>query len=318
MAYDIDPGDLTPPLVMTITDTAPINTGAGVVLRFTDEAGNVLFTDNAPGVNATDPLAVVLTHNWVAGQTDVAGTYGVQAVVGGTQPYPATGPIAWTIGAGQPLYCTVAQARAAGATGTDAEVTDAIRAARRRIDRHTGDTFAPTTMEVVGRVSADGTVLLPRIVRSVDRVTPVGRTAPLGVGTWRALSSRTPGQVDAVLIGGAGVGDPLIAGAEPWNGGWANLLGGLATGQVEVVGSFGWDEPPVEVAAAAAMLAASIRAGELPITTPTGPDTDDEGNVVKVTVGATAPTTSGRTTGHEGADALLAALHHNRTRLAGV
>lgn len=316
MTYDIDPGVLAPPLVLTLTDTNPIPVGSGVVVRFTDEAGNLLFTDASPAVDATNPLAVLVTHTWVNGQTDVPGTYGAQALVGG-DPWPM---VTWSIGAGTPpLYCTLAQARAAGATGTDQEVTDAILAARRRIDRHTGDTFAPTLMELVGRVSPDGTVLLPRIVRSIDRVTPVGRTDPLATTAWRALSSRTPGQVDAVLIGGVGVGDPLIAGAEPWMGGWANLLGGLATGQVEVVGSFGWDEPPVEVAAAAAILAASIRAGSLPLTTRTGPDTDDEGNVVKVTVGATsAPTTGMRTTGNAEADALLAGLHFNRTRMAGV
>jgi hypothetical protein len=174
-------------------------------------------------------------------------------------------------------------------------------------------------MEVVGRVAPDGTVLLPRIVRSISRVTAVGATTPLATSVWRALSSRTPGQVDAVIIGGWGVGDPLIAGAEPWNGGWSNLLGGLATGQVEVVGSFGWDEPPVEVQAAAAMLAASITAGSLPISGSTGPDTDDEGNVVKVTVGVTAGITGGvRTTGNAEADAMLAGLHYNRMRLAGV
>lgn len=318
MAYDIDPGDLTPPLVMTITDTTAINTGAGVVMVFTDEAGNTLFTDPAPAINATNPLAVILTHTWVAGQTDVAGIYGVQAFVGGL-PYPSGGPIVWSIGQGTPpLYCTIAQARAAGATGTDSEVTAAILAARRRIDRHTGDTFAPTRMEVVGRVAPDGTVLLPRIVRSIDRVTPVGRATPLAAAVWRALSSRTPGQVDAVVIGGVGYGDPLIAGAEPWNGGWANLLGGVSTGQVEVVGSFGWDEPPVEVQTAAAILATQIRSGVLPLTTPTGLDTDDEGNVVRVTAATPTPAAGERTTGNAAADAALAGLHRNRFRLAGV
>jgi hypothetical protein len=319
--YDIDPGVLAPPLVVTLTDTNPIDTGAGVVLQFTDEAGNLLFTDAAPAVDATNPLAVLVTHTWVAGQTDVPGIYGVQALVGG-DPWPV---VTWSIGqGGTALYCTLTQARQAGATGSDQEVTDAIKAARRRIDRFTGDTFAPTQLEVTARVAGDGTALLPRRVIAVSRVTPVTAVGepvrvPLPAASWRAVSSRSIGQVDAVLIGGLGYGDALIAGAEPWRGGWGNLLGNLGTGQVEVVGTFGWDEPPPEVVAAAALLASAIRAGTLDGVTPAGPDTDDEGNVVKVTASAPGGAAPGeRTTGLAAADAQLAGLVRSRFRLAGV
>ena len=316
MTFTLEPGALQPDLVMTLTDTDPIDTSGGVVIEFTDEAGALLFTDTNPTVDATNPLAVLVSHAWVAGQTDRVGTYGARALVGG-EPWPDT---TWQVGNAGALYATVAQARAAGATGSDAEVTAALQAARRRIDRFTGDTFTPTAMELVARVSTDGTALLPRTVRRVDTVTMVGSSTPMAGTAYRVLSSRTPGQVDAVLVGGVGYGDPLIAGAEPWNGGWANLLGSYGTGQVEVVGSFGWDEPPLEVVTAAAQLAAVVTAGTLPVSGTVGPDTDDEGNVVKVTspVPGTSPVKGARTTGDAAADALLAALVRNPVRLAGV
>jgi hypothetical protein len=161
-------------------------------------------------------------------------------------------------------------------------------------------------MTVVAPARYDGTVLLPRVVQAVESVRPVGGS-PIASTAYRALSSRLPGQVDAVVLGGAGYADPLVVGAEPWSGGWAGFVGNLATGQLEVTGVFGWDEPPPEVVTANAALAASIRAGDLPAAGQVGPDTDDEGNVVKVTVGGSTVTTPmQRTTGNADADAQLA------------
>lgn len=313
MTYSIDVGALTPPLAVTITDTTAIDTAGGVRLQVLDQGGNVLWTDLSPAVTVNSPTELVVTHTWVAGQTDTAGTYQVRVVTfsAGMVPsyYPGDHPLTFYIGV-SPLagYCTLAQARTAGATGTDAEVLEAIAAGRRRIDRFTGDTFAPTRMTVVAAARHDGTVLLPRIVQAIESVRPVGGSS-LAVTAYRALSSRIPGQVDAVILGGAGYANPLIVGAEPWNGGWAGFVGNLATGQVEVGGVFGWDEPPPEVVTANAALAASIRAGELPAAGTVGPDTDDEGNVVKVTVGGSTVTTPAqRTTGNADADAQLAGL----------
>lgn len=319
MGYAIDVGDLTPPLVVTISDTAAIDTAGGVRLDVLDEAGNLVFTDPAPGVTGSGTSRVV-THTWVAGQTDVAGDYGVQvrtiSAGGAVSVYPGDGPIPFTIGVAAPAgYATLAQARAAGATGTDAEVQAAIDAGRRLIDRHCADTFAPTRLTIVSAVRNDGTALLWRTVRAIEAVRMVGGGT---IASWRALSSRTPGQVDAVIVGGYGFGDPLIAGAEPWRGGWANLYGQLATGQVEVTGVFGWDAPPPEVVNANAILAAAITTGAAAPATPAGPDTDDEGNVVVVTVGGGTPVTAGqRTTGNAAADAMLTGLVAQRVRLAG-
>lgn len=311
MSYDIPRGALSPPLVVTITDTVPINT-SDVDLIVTDSGGNVVFVDPAPIVNSSNPLAVIVTHNWSAGQTDLAGTYGVQVNAGGL--YPGTGPLTFTIGMGTLAgYCSIAQARAAGATGTDQQVADAIVAARTRIDRYCSDTFAPTRMEVVTNVRADGTALLHRRVRSVESVTAVGASSSVASGAYLVTSSRTPGQVDAVLFGAGGErGDALIAGAEPWNGGWANLIGSLATGQIEVVGSFGWDEPPIEVVTASAALTAQITGGGAGV----GPDVDDDGNVVRVTAAAVEDETRGQTTGVPSVDAQLSHLRSQRVRLS--
>lgn len=207
------------------------------------------------------------------------------------------------------MYCTVAEARAAGATGTDGEVEAAIGTARVLIDRYTGSVWEPTPALVVAIVAPDGSALLPWPVRAIESVTVVGSPVALPDGAWRALSSLTRGQVDAVLVGAGRAADILVVGAEPWRGGYAALLSGAlgGTGQVEVLGTFGPDHPPVEVRDAAAALAAWRQKGGtlLPVT---GPDTDDEGNVVSVTVNMAAAPVRSRTTGLPGADALLAPL----------
>lgn len=316
MTYDIDVGALTPPLQLTATDTTAINVAGGVQLLISDETGATVFEDDAPAVDASNPLAVKITHTWQLGETDLAGTYGAQAIIGGLAYPPAPAP--FTIGAGvSTRYCTLEQARSAGADGTDAEVGAAIATARVLIDRYCADSFAPTPMTLVAIVGGDGTALLPRRVRQVTRVAPVGRTTPLSAASYAVLSSRMLGQVDAVVIGGyAPGGDPLIAGAEPWNGGWSNLVGRFATGQIEVTGTFGWDAPPLPVQSAAALLAARITAGALQLPGPS-PDTDDEGNVIKVTAGATVPPATSTTTGDAAADALLFGFRNGRLRLQG-
>lgn len=205
-------------------------------------------------------------------------------------------------------YCTIAQARAAGATGTDEEVTAAIATARRLIDRYTGSVWEPTEATVVARVAADGTALLPWPVRTITSVTPVGSPTAIAAAGYTVLSSLVPGQVDAVVLGSLSVADPLVVGAEPWRGGWANLLGStMRTGQVTVAGMFGPDSVPPEVQDAAAQLAAWRRSGGT-FTARTEPDTDDEGNAVSITVDTTRPVPLSRTTGVGEVDALLDTL----------
>lgn len=216
------------------------------------------------------------------------------------------------------MYCTIDDVRELGvpAGTTDADVLARIATARGLIDRYTGALWEPTEVTVVGRAGRDGTVLLPYQVRSVTAVTPVGSSSAIAPSGYLVLSSSLPGQIDAVVIGVRG-SDMLVAGAEPYRGGWGSLLGGLATGgQVAVEGVFGTEETPLVVQQACATLAAwLLNDGSL---VPPGPGvpgagsgiaTDDEGNVVSITVnapgGSVAPS---RTTGLESVDAALVGL----------
>jgi hypothetical protein len=151
-------------------------------------------------------------------------------------------------------YCTVAEATEAGATG---DVAAAIADAQQIIDRHTGDTFEPTTLTVAAVVGSNGVAVLPRRVRSVSSVTYVGASSPLTTTAYRVRSSATPGDIDAVELATYGHND-LIVGAESYSGGWANL--NREGRRVSVTGSFGWDAPPAAVRRATALLAAHLTA----------------------------------------------------------
>lgn len=148
------------------------------------------------------------------------------------------------------MYATLEQARAAGATGTDAAVTAAILKAEERVDRYTGDHFEPVTEAQTLRVKGDYAPARRRLQSIVSITAPVpgqpARTIP----------------ATAYLLEPHGVrfrawgSDILIAGAEPWNGGWANLTGPLDGAYVTVTGVWGWDVVPDPVADATALLAA--------------------------------------------------------------
>lgn len=323
MSYDIDTGALAPALEVVVTSTTPIQAGGGYRLIVTDESGNAVFTDPAPSVVVVSPTEHRVAHTWQMGQTDAPGLYSAQVAVAplpGAAPvmYPATA-LPFTIGmGGLAPYATLEQARAGGATGTDDDVRAALLTARRAIDRFTGDTFAPTRMQIISRARPDGTVLLPRIVRAIDTVRALDSPTALAAGSWRAESSRVPGGVDAVKIGGRGLGDPLILGAEPWAGGWNGFAAGFGGSAVEVVGTFGWDSPPPEVVAASVTIAASVTAGTIPPSS-SGLDTDDDGNVVRVTVGGSGnPGTGRNTTGLGDADAMLSSLVRSPARFGAM
>lgn len=214
------------------------------------------------------------------------------------------------------MYATIDEARDAGAQGDDAAVLVALLAARRVIDRYTGDVFAPTVITVVARPAPDGTTQLPYRVRSVSSVRPVGEGAVLPAASYLVTSSATPGQIDAVMLGRGSTFDLLRLGAEPWNGGYRGLVSSSVTGQVEVTGEFGPDETPREVAECTALLAAHLTT--LSTATPGAPgslpDTDDEGNVVVITV--SAQVRRAPTTGHELVDALLSGYVRQRIEFA--
>ena len=213
--------------------------------------------------------------------------------------------------AGGALYCTVELARERGAEGDDAAVEAAIVAAGDLIDRYTGRVWSPVDAVVVARVAADGTAFLPWQVDAVTEVRVLGAPSPLALSAFAVTSSKVYGGVDAVHLGGGGWADPLIAGAEPWSGGWSNLLRGVE--RVQVTGTFGPDATPTIIRDAAAALAVWLTTGgSLVPPSPSTPggnpvDTDDEGNVLSITVDATQGVPRTPTTGLDTVDAALAA-----------
>lgn len=223
-------------------------------------------------------------------------------------------------------YCTVAQARDKGATGTDAEVAAWIAAATERITAYTLQLFEPTVAVVVADVAPEGLVLLPRRVRSVTAVTPVwdtGDPPALPSSAYRVTSADVLGQVDAVQIAYGGY-DDLVVGAESWAGGWAGLFEAHWAQQVTVEGTFGYATVPPLVAQACALLAAHIQAQVTPSDADAeqdpGLDVDDEGNNVRiedddVTETDVSPSAS---TGSTQVDALLATYMNVGPALAGL
>lgn len=211
-------------------------------------------------------------------------------------------------------YCSVDQARAAGATGTDAEVAAWISAATERITSYTQQLFEPTVMVVVADVAPDGLVLLPRRVRTITAVTPVvadDDAVSLPASAWRVTSADVLGAVDAVHLRWGGYND-LIAGAESYNGGYRGLFERWGMEQARIEGEFGYATVPALVAQACAILAADIQSQAQPsdadsAQTP-GLDVDDEGNNVRIendTDDGDEPLPPSASTGNTQADALL-------------
>lgn len=223
-------------------------------------------------------------------------------------------------------YCTVEQARTAGAIGTDAEVAAWISAATERITAYTQQLFEPTPLVVVADVAPEGLVLLPRRVRSVTSVTPVVDTddAPsLPSSAWQVTSSDVLGSVDAVHLRWGGY-DDLIVGAESYNGGYRGLFERWGLEQARITGEFGYAEVPALVAQACALLAAHIQAQAAPSDADAqqdpGLDVDDEGNNVRIeddTEETTAVSPSA-STGSTQVDALLVGYLNRGPMIGGI
>lgn len=86
-------GDLLPALVITVTD--PVADFPAVdtwkVLIRQDRSG-VIIADIAPAVDTTTPNTAVITHTWVAGETDAVGTISVEVEATWPDGKPQTFP----------------------------------------------------------------------------------------------------------------------------------------------------------------------------------------------------------------------------------
>lgn len=184
------------------------------------------------------------------------------------------------------MYCTIEDAKSAGAVGTDPEITEAITDASERVDRYTGDLFVPTARTFDFTVGGDGVVRVRRRIQSVTSVTWAGAGSPMVTSAYVVSSSKTGGHDTISLYGDLSWADVTVLGAEPWAGGWANLSSRGRDPHVIVVGVFGWDSPPRDVVRATALIAAAMRREDDTPATPTdgatGTVADTEGNVVPV------------------------------------
>jgi hypothetical protein len=148
-------------------------------------------------------------------------------------------------------YCSIDQARSAGALGTDDEVLAAIVQASLRVERFTSDLFAPQLRTLRRKVDDDGIVRVRKRVSSISSVTFEGASTPLAVESYSVRSSSDDGFPDQIVLGGLQAwSDVTVNGAEPWNGGWVGLaqrFGASRDPYVTVVGEFGWSSPPLDV-----------------------------------------------------------------------
>lgn len=182
-----------------------------------------------------------------------------------------------------PSYCTEDDAKSAGATGTTAEIAEAIADASDRVDRYTGDYFAPTALTLELVVDGDGITRVRRRIQSITSVTWLGASTPMVASAYVVSSSKTGGRDTISLYGDLSWADVTVLGAEPWAGGWANLSRSRDP-RVSVVGVFGWDAPPRDVVRATALIAASMRRDDESTEGggSTGTTVDTEGNVLPV------------------------------------
>lgn len=229
-------------------------------------------------------------------------------------------------------YCSTDDARSAGATGTEAEIVQAILDASDRVDRYTGELFTPTARTFDLTVGGDGVVRVRRRIQSITSVTWAGAPDPMIPSAYVVSSSKAGGRDTISLYGDLSWADVTVLGAEPWNGGWANLSSRGRDPRVIVVGVFGWDAPPYDVRQATALIASGIRSDDVltDAATDSGTVADTEGNVVPVAPPFTdAGTTQqavqnaveqlarvrSRTTGALAADTLLATYVREPVRM---
>lgn len=217
-------------------------------------------------------------------------------------------------------YCTADEAKSAGATGSAVELTAAILAASERVERYTSELFTPTAQTREVLVDVNGVAHVHKRIKTVTSVSWAGVGSALPVESYRVHSSSTIGGRDTIELV-LSYADVTVLGAEPWNGGWANLTN-TRDPRVTIVGTFGWDEPPQSVRMATALIAALIRGVDVDAEVPTL-RADAEGNVLPVVPQRDSATTPApdraplrsRTTGSAAADALLASYVREPVRM---
>lgn len=74
--FEIKQHDLEPPLVSDLIGSAGDLTTPGITWKVVAAYMNLApaWTDTSPTVTVLSPTSATVTHNWVSGQTDVAGT----------------------------------------------------------------------------------------------------------------------------------------------------------------------------------------------------------------------------------------------------
>lgn len=195
------------------------------------------------------------------------------------------------------VYATLTDARAVGATGTDADVTAALTAASSRVDRITRWWWAPRAARVTGFTGPDGLLVLPRPAVTIDSVTVSGTLQPTtswqlegtSLGARLLLNLRATGAFDqlATVVPRSSVPVPS---------------------RIEVVGTFGETVTPLEVTRATALIAAALTPGSTATAVNVEGDTD-------VPPRAGQPTAN-LGTGVAAADELLRPYLRNRVKVA--
>lgn len=159
-------------------------------------------------------------------------------------------------------YCTAEDAARHGAT-TDVSVAT-LEAAAAVVDVYTGTWFDQRAGDFTLEYDGTGVLYLP-----APAVTVTAVTVDSGAGAvdlpYRVVADRL------YLPDTSRGHDVLVAGAEPWNGGWAGLLGRDVPRLVTVTGTLGLPAVPAPVREAAAMLAATLSPA------PYAPQVDAEG-----------------------------------------
>lgn len=211
--------------------------------------------------------------------------------------------------------CTSAQVTAAGIpAGTPGgDITAAIAEATERLIRFCQEFFEPTTTTVLAEFGTTGLAPVLRkinLAADVTSVTFVGSSAPLNAASYRVRASGTPGDIDAIeMMTGY---NPLVVGAEPWNGGYSGLI--AIQPRVLVAGTFGWPTTPLTVSRFCAKLAAFI------LNHPTSQDIPGEADVASLSVEGYAVSyrqqTPLATTGSREVDQGLWLYRRRRSRVA--